>query len=244
MGVAMFGAIFASRIVAELADRVPAGAGAISSAEINPAALASTARVGARLLHRLLHRLAADGLPDRGRRSCWSPSSSPGCSRSGRSARRSRAETWARPSPSPQDTDSLREITRCLTRHVGRERTRDFVAGVVERAGVDLDVPEAWVLTRARDGVIPPEALDAQLAEDRGLLILAIDKLRTRELVVVAGPGEGPMPAKNRRRRPRERPSIRSSRRPGANGSWRWSPTGSPTTTPSSTGWSPTWRGN
>ena len=243
LGTAILGAIFANRIVAELADRVPAGAGAISSAEINPAALASlpasvrdsyiasftdslqtvfliaaavvlVAFVLSWLLEERPLRQTVEG-GDVG-------------------------EAFA----VPQDTDSLREITRCLTRHVGRERTRDFVAGVVERAGVDLDVPEAWVLTRARDGVIPTDALDAMQPEDRGLLILAIDELRTRELVVVAGPGEGPMPAAGAPLTTAgtavysKLAKARRERLMEVVADWE------PTTTPRSTGWSPSWRGN
>ena len=94
----------------------------------------------------------------------------------------------------PQDTDSLREITRSLSRHVGRERTRTFVAGVVERADVDLDVAEAWVLTRAREGVIPPEALDTQRPEDGERLTAALVKLRSRELVIADQGAEGSLP--------------------------------------------------
>jgi EmrB/QacA subfamily drug resistance transporter len=49
----------------------------------------------------------------------------------------------------PVETDSLREITRGLARLAGRERTRVFLEGAVERAGVD-DVPPgvAWLLLR------------------------------------------------------------------------------------------------
>ena len=35
----------------------------------------------------------------------------------------------------PQDTDSLQEITRELSRLVGRERTRRFIERVIEEAG-------------------------------------------------------------------------------------------------------------
>jgi hypothetical protein len=52
----------------------------------------------------------------------------------------------------PQDTDSLREITRELSRLVGRERTRRFIEGVIEEAEVELTPAEVWLLGRAVGG--------------------------------------------------------------------------------------------
>jgi EmrB/QacA subfamily drug resistance transporter len=46
----------------------------------------------------------------------------------------------------PVDTDSLREVTRGLTRLVGRERTLEFIASATRRAGVDLEPGPAWLL--------------------------------------------------------------------------------------------------
>jgi hypothetical protein len=48
----------------------------------------------------------------------------------------------------PVDTDSLREITRGLTRLAGRERTVRFLEGAVDRAGVDVTPGVAWLLLR------------------------------------------------------------------------------------------------
>jgi EmrB/QacA subfamily drug resistance transporter len=49
----------------------------------------------------------------------------------------------------PVDTDSLREVTRGLTRLVGRERTMAFIADATHRAGVDLEPGPAWLLLYA-----------------------------------------------------------------------------------------------
>jgi hypothetical protein len=49
----------------------------------------------------------------------------------------------------PVDTDSLREVTRGLTRLVGRERTLEFIATATRRAGVDLEPGPAWLLLAA-----------------------------------------------------------------------------------------------
>ena len=55
----------------------------------------------------------------------------------------------------PCDADSLREITRKLSRLVGRERTRRFIEGVIEDAHVDVTPAEAWLLGRVENGALP-----------------------------------------------------------------------------------------
>ncbi|HET9184538.1 MAG TPA: MDR family MFS transporter, partial [Solirubrobacterales bacterium] len=67
----------------------------------------------------------------------------------------------------PRETDSLLEITRELSRLVGRERTRRFLEQVVERSQLELTPAEAWLLGRARDGRIPAECLEAGDEEAR-----------------------------------------------------------------------------
>jgi hypothetical protein len=49
----------------------------------------------------------------------------------------------------PVDTDSLRELTRGITRLVGRERTLRFLEGAAARAGLDVPAGVAWFLLRA-----------------------------------------------------------------------------------------------
>jgi hypothetical protein len=85
--------------------------------------------------------------------------------------------------PPPQDTDSLREITRELSRLVGRERTQRFIEGVIRDAHVDLSPAEGWVLGRAEDGAIGPDALGARDPADRLTLQQALGQLSTRGLV-------------------------------------------------------------
>jgi hypothetical protein len=48
----------------------------------------------------------------------------------------------------PVDTDSLRELTRALSRAAGRDRTLAFMRDVTERAGVDLSPGASWALLR------------------------------------------------------------------------------------------------
>lgn len=91
----------------------------------------------------------------------------------------------------PQDTDSLREITRELSRLVGRERTRRFIEGVIAEAEVELTPAEVWLLGRAEDGAIPADALEAREPEDRALLRKGMEGLRGRGLV---GGSEVPAP--------------------------------------------------
>jgi EmrB/QacA subfamily drug resistance transporter len=48
----------------------------------------------------------------------------------------------------PRQTDSLAEASRALTVLVGRDRRRQWVAGLAERAGVDLSPAACWLLVR------------------------------------------------------------------------------------------------
>jgi EmrB/QacA subfamily drug resistance transporter len=49
----------------------------------------------------------------------------------------------------PVDTDSVRELARCLARHVGRDRTLRFLTDAAARAGIELSPGAAWLLLRA-----------------------------------------------------------------------------------------------
>jgi hypothetical protein len=83
----------------------------------------------------------------------------------------------------PQETDSLTEITRQLGRLVGRERTRQFIEGVIDEADVDATAAEAWLLGRARDGHIPGDVLEGPDIEAREALAAGAARLRSRRLV-------------------------------------------------------------
>jgi EmrB/QacA subfamily drug resistance transporter len=90
--------------------------------------------------------------------------------------------------PPPRDTDSLAEITRELSRLVGRDRTRRFIERVVGEAEVDLTPAEAWLLGRARDGEIQAEALEGHDEDITTRLREALIKLRARDLVEAGDP--------------------------------------------------------
>jgi EmrB/QacA subfamily drug resistance transporter len=83
----------------------------------------------------------------------------------------------------PQDTASLDEITRQLSRLVGRERTRRFIESVIDEAEVDVTPAEAWLLGRVQAGRLPPEALDVTDPDARERLTEALIRLRERSLV-------------------------------------------------------------
>ena len=77
----------------------------------------------------------------------------------------------------PVDTDSVRELARCLARHVGRDRTLRFLTDAAARAGIELSPGGAWLLLRANapDTVaelrrlpqVDPARFDATLEEVR-----------------------------------------------------------------------------
>ena len=84
----------------------------------------------------------------------------------------------------PVDTDSLRELTRALSRSVGRERTLEFLADTVERAGVDLSPGASWALLRLGAPDAIPLAEIARLPHvDAGRLATAVEELRAAALL-------------------------------------------------------------
>ena len=182
LGTAALGAIFSNRIVTELADRAPAAGAQLGSGQIDPAGLRQlpqatrdayvlsfTDSLQTVFLIAAFVILAAFIL-------AWLLEERP---------LRQTVETTdlSDSFAAPRDTDSLREITRGLSRCVGRERTRRFIEGVVERAGVDLDVGEAWVLTRARDATLWPDAIEAGDDDGRDRLRGALGRLGRRGLI-------------------------------------------------------------
>jgi hypothetical protein len=82
----------------------------------------------------------------------------------------------------PQDTDSLREITRELSRLVGRDRARRFIRGVIDEAGVELSPAEGVLLARAEDGSIPASALVAANPAHGPRLREGLERLSARGL--------------------------------------------------------------
>src|SRR3954449_426554 len=84
----------------------------------------------------------------------------------------------------PVDTDSLRELTRALSRAVGRERTLAFMADTVSRAGVDLSPGATWALLRlgAPDPVAVAELATRPHVNPAGLTA-AVEELRDRGLL-------------------------------------------------------------
>ena len=84
----------------------------------------------------------------------------------------------------PVDTDSLRELTRALSRAAGRDRTLAFLRGVVERAGVDLSPAASWALLRLGAPEAPTVAELAALPHVRAdRLAAAMGQLRDGGLV-------------------------------------------------------------
>ena len=185
LGTAILGAIFANRLADELASRLPAGSpgeARLASGQIDPARLKSlpaalhegyvhsftdsistvfliaalVVAVAFLLAWMLEERPLRRTIEDSGVGDAFAP---------------------------PQDTDSLRELTRELSRLVGRERTRRFLEGVSEEAGVGLTPAEVWLLVRARDGAIPRQAVEAGDEEDRERLAAALEQLGERGMV-------------------------------------------------------------
>jgi EmrB/QacA subfamily drug resistance transporter len=150
LGTAILGAIFSGRLTAELAEKLPrGGAGGGTEGGVNPAQIE---RLPAPLHDAYISSftdalnvvfLVATGVMVLAFLLAWFIREQP---------LRATVETAAGLGESlgaPVDTDSLREVTRGLTRLVGRERTLTFIAGATRRAGVDLEPGPAWLLLHA-----------------------------------------------------------------------------------------------
>ena len=162
LGTAILGAIFSNRLATswprscrrarrdvepDLRPGQP-GAGAVAAAG------------AARRLRAVVHRFPLDRVRDRRRRGgrafllAWTLEERP-------LRRTIEDRDLGDALPPPQDTDSLSEITRELSRCVGRDRTRRFIERVIADADVDLTPAEGVVLARSRDGLVSPAALVA-----------------------------------------------------------------------------------
>jgi EmrB/QacA subfamily drug resistance transporter len=84
----------------------------------------------------------------------------------------------------PVDTDSLRELTRALSRAAGRDRTLAFMREVGERAGVELSPAASWALVRLGAPEAPSPADLAALPQVRSdRLAAALGELRDGDLL-------------------------------------------------------------
>ena len=86
---------------------------------------------------------------------------------------------------SPSSGDSLRELTRELSRLVGRRRTTAFIERAVNASGVDLPVGAAWLLVQGEEGVElgDREAIAANRSIDVAWVDEQLDLLSSRGLV-------------------------------------------------------------
>jgi EmrB/QacA subfamily drug resistance transporter len=185
LGTAILGAIFANRLAAELASSLPSNspaAAGLASGQIDPAQLkALPAALHDSYVHSFTDSIStvftiAAAVVGVAFLLAWLLEERP---LRKTIEDRDVGDAFA----APQDTDSLREITRELSRLVGRERTRRFIEGVIAEAEVELTPAEVWLLGRAADGAIPADALEAGEADDRGRLRQGIERLHGRGLV-------------------------------------------------------------
>jgi hypothetical protein len=190
LGTAILGAIFTNRLSHELASQLPAGSPAssgLASGNVNPAQISSLPPA----LHDGFVHAFTDSLSTVFLIAAivvavafilaWTLEERP--------LRRTIEDRDAGDAfPPPQDPDSLREITRELSRLVGRDRTRRFIEGVIKQAHVDLTPAEAWLLGRAEGGSIAAGVLEVPDPGDRLGLQQGLVRLRMRGLVESADP--------------------------------------------------------
>jgi EmrB/QacA subfamily drug resistance transporter len=182
LGTAVLGAIFTGRLTSELSSKLPSSGGAVEGG-VNPAQIGQLpkpvhdAYISAFTDALHLVFLVATGVVLLAFVLTWLIEERP---------LRSTVETTtiAEGFGPPVDTDSLSEITRGLTRLVGRERTLRFLEGAAARAGVELSPSAAWLLLRLGASDVPPLGELRSLPHvDPGRFDAALDELRGRGLV-------------------------------------------------------------
>jgi EmrB/QacA subfamily drug resistance transporter len=185
LGTAILGAIFSNRLADELASRLPARAAAsagLASGEVNPAQVKS--------LPPALHDafvlsftnslssvfLIAAGVVAVSFVLAWLLEERP--------LRKTIEDRDVGDAlPPPQDTDSLHEITRELSRLAGQDRARAFIEGVIADAEMDLTPAEGVVLARSRDGTVTEATLVPRDPANAPKLRAGLEGLEARGLV-------------------------------------------------------------
>jgi hypothetical protein len=185
VGTAVLGAIFASRLAAELASH-PTAAGAGLSlqamAQLPPAVRATYAQAFTNAIDTVFlvaTVIAALGflttwlLPERPLRETVSATSAD----VGREVGGAMAM--------PAAPDSYEELVRGLSAVVDRDVRRAHVEQIVKRAGVALDAPAAWLLMRLDEHAgVPLAAVVYRAPYDEPTLRRAADELRSKGMIV------------------------------------------------------------
>lgn len=196
VGTAVVGSIFSNRLSAELSAVLPRSAGSLGTgAGLNTAALKRLPpAIHSAYLTAFTNALStvfmvAAGVAAVAFLLSWALEQRP--LRDTVAAGTGIGETFA----APKDTDSLAEAARALTTLIGRERRREFVAALAERAGVDLPPAAAWLIVRLQED---PNANIAELCRsydiplevgERAFRELDVRSLLTRD--PAAGDGRG-----------------------------------------------------
>ncbi len=189
VGTAILGSIFASRLASGLSSAVPASeAGSIGSgSSLNTAALAKLPpAIHSAYLTAFTNALdtvfeVAAGIAVVAFLLSWALQQRP--LRDTVNAGTGIGESFAM----PRQTDSLAEFSRALTVLVGRERRRDWVAGLARRASVDLSPAACWLVVRlSEDPAADIAALCAEFDIPVEVGDQALSELRERELVTIA----------------------------------------------------------
>jgi EmrB/QacA subfamily drug resistance transporter len=192
LGTAVLGAIFASRLSANLAQLLPGGSGAVASATraLNPETLA-TVPAATRALYvqgfteslstmfivaaaiSLLGFLLTWLLPEQPLRETVAAASA--------NVGGDMGETF----PMPTSDDSLPKLLRGISILADRDVRRQYIERIVERAGVDLSAAAAWMMVRVnRDARADSAALARKYDVSEERLREGLAELMARGLVV------------------------------------------------------------
>jgi EmrB/QacA subfamily drug resistance transporter len=172
IGVSLFGAIFANRLATEVAAGLPAGA--VVPKQASPALIERLpAAVHAAYVHAFASSLrpvfaAAAGISALGFLLTWLLPELP-------LRRSAAAEGVAESFAMPRDAESLPELERIVATLARRENRWRVYAQLAERAELDLDPSELWLLARLGEGTLvdvddPRVAVAHGSLRERGLV--------------------------------------------------------------------------
>jgi hypothetical protein len=191
LGTAVLGAIFASRLSANLAHLLPGGTGAVAAATraLNPETLA-TIPAATRTLYvqGFTESLAtmfieAAGISLQGFLLTWHLPEQPlreTVAAASANVGGDMGETF----PMPTSDDSLPKLLRGISILADRDVRRQYIERIVERAGVDLSAAAAWMMVRViRDPHADPAALAQKYDVSEERLREGLAELRARGLV-------------------------------------------------------------
>jgi len=199
LGTAVLGAIFAARLEVNLAATLPAGAGGLSSAGIDPQALgrlpAALRAIYAQAFTDSLSAVfvVATAISLAGFLLTWLLPERPLRETVAAAASANGTGELGQTFVMPVNDEVMPRILRGLAAVATRDVQRRFIDGIVQRAGLQLTAAAAWLLVRLdEEPALDPVGLGRAYGVSEERMREAMHELRERNLVIESGPADLP----------------------------------------------------